>query len=280
MLNRGLMKLKGARRINLLASAFRFLLACLLLGPLPAHAAVVIGPWLEGDTTTNVDVLVECDSADAMSVDYGLTTNYGMSAGTSICWTNTKSPSDFIHRIKLPGLQPNVLYHYRLTGQGATPTDFNFATMAPTNLVAGITLEEAPPAVSNAVVAVANGRAVEKIDRVNRLEGLQFYAYIGATLGPQLLTLNTNGDVLIKAGVVPFADLPQAIQDAARTAVAGRLQVCRRATQTSGPFVMSGSQSPYVIDYILEEDEPIFALLRETDGWVRASYGYYEDDPD
>jgi hypothetical protein len=274
------MKLLGARRFNLLVFVFRILLACLFLSLLPARAAVVIGPWLEGDTTTNVDVLVECDSADAMAVDYGPTTNYGMSAVTSVCWTNIKSSSDFIHRIKLPGLQPNMLYHYRLAGQGAATTDLNFATMAPTNLVAGITLEEAPLAVSNAVAAVANGRAVEKINRVNRLEGQQFYAYIADTLGPQLLTLNANGDVLMNAGVVPFADLPQAIRDAARTAVAGRLEVCRRATQTSGPFVLSGSQSPYVIDYLLEEDEPIFALLRETDGWVRASYGYYEDDPD
>jgi hypothetical protein len=152
--------------------------------------------------------------------------------------------------------------------------------MPPTNLVAGITLAEAPGAVSNAVVAAANGRAIEKINRVRRFEGPQFYAYIADTLGPQLLTVNTNGDVLINASVVPFADLSPVIQAAARTAVAGRLQVCRQASQTGGPFVIANSQSPYVIDYILNEDEPVFGLLRETDGWVRASYGYYEDDPD
>jgi hypothetical protein len=130
------------------------------------------------------------------------------------------------------------------------------------------------------VVAAAHGRAIEKINRVRRLEGPQFYAYIADTLGPQLLTVNTNGDVLINARVTPFADLPQVIQQAARAAVAGRLQVCRQASQTGGPFVFANSQNPYVIDYILNEDEPVFGLLRETDGWVRASYGYYEDDPD
>jgi len=92
--------------------------------------------------------------------------------------------------------------------------------------------------------------------------------------------VNTNGEALINARVLPFSDLPQVIQEAARTAVAGRLQVCRQASQRGGPFVFANSQSPYVIDYILNEDEPVFALLRETDGWVRASYGYYEDDPD
>ncbi|MCX6927052.1 MAG: hypothetical protein NT154_28180, partial [Verrucomicrobia bacterium] len=249
------------------------------LGLLPAHAAVVIGPWLEGDTTTNVDVLVECDSAAVMTVNYGVTTNYGASAFTTVT-NSTGNGSDFIHRIKLTGLQSNMLYHYQLEGQGASAADFNFATMAPTYLVAGITLAEAPVTVSNAVMAVANGRAVEKINRVTRLEGQQFYAYIADTLGPQLLTVSINGGVLINARVAPFADLPQVIQEAAKTAVAGRLQVCRRATQTSGPFVLPNSQSPYVIDYMLNEDEPVFALLRETDGWVRASYGYYEDDPD
>jgi hypothetical protein len=167
-----------------------------------------------------------------------------------------------------------------LAGQGSSAADLNFATMAPTNLVTGITLAETPLAVSNAVVAAAGGRAVEKINRVARFEGPEFYAYIADTLGPQLLTVSPNGDVLINARVVPFADLPQIIQDASRTAVAGRLQVCRRASQTGGPFVLSNSQNPYVIDYIINEDEPVFALLRETDGWVRASYGYYEDDPD
>lgn len=245
-----------------------------------SRAAVIVGPWLEGDTTTNVDVLVECDSTAAMTVNYGPTTNYGAVATTSLCWTNPAAPSDFIHRVKLTGLQPGLVYHYQLAGQGAPAQDYEFATMRPTNLVTGITLAEAPAAVSNAVVGIAKGRAVEKINRVNRFEGPQFYAYIADTIGPQLLTLNTNGDVLINAGVMPFADLPAAIQQVARTAVAGRLEVCRQAAQTGGPFVFANSQSPYVIDYILNEEEPVFALVRETDGWVRATYGYYEDDPD
>src|ERR1035441_1190102 len=310
------MKCTIARHGALFALAVRPLMVWLLAGLLQADAAVIVGPWLEGDSTTNVDVLVECDSAADMTVNYGTTTNLGMSAATSNCWTNSGAASDFIHRITLTGLQPNAVYYYQLTGQGAAATDYNFAaiahtqrapltglqptavyyyqltgqgaaatdynfaTMPPTNLVAGITLAQAPGAVSNAVVAAASGRAVEKINRVSRLEGPQFYAYIADTLGPQLLTVNTNGDVLINAKVAPFADLPQAIQQAARAAVAGRLQVCRQASQMGGPFVLANSQSPYVVDYILNEDEPVFALLRETDGWVRATYGYYEDDPD
>jgi hypothetical protein len=250
------------------------------LGLLQARAAVVIGPWLERDMTANVDVLVECTTADAMTVNYGATTNYGMSATTTVCWTNANRTDDFIHRIKLTSLQPNTLYHYQLAGQGASAADCSLATMAPTNFLASLILADAPPAVSNAVVAVANGRAVERITRVNHSDGPQFYAHIADTLGPQLLTVNALGTVLLNAQVVPFASLPQVIQDAARAAVAGRLQVCRQASQTGAPFVVANSQSPYVIDYVLNEEEPVFVLMRETDGWVRACYGYYETDPD
>jgi hypothetical protein len=252
----------------------------LFLGLIQTRAAVIVGPWLEGDTTTNVEVLVECDSATALTVNYGATTSYGMSATTAVCWTNTNNGADFIHRIPLTGLQPNTVYHYRLAGQGAPAVDYEFATMAPTNLVASVTLAEVPAAVSNAVVGVAEGRAVKNINRVNHADGPQFYAYLADTLGPQLLTVGTNGAVLLNARVVPFVNLPQAIQDAARTAVAGRLQVCRQTSQIGAPFVVADSQNPYVIDYILNEEEPVFVLMRETDGWVRACYGYYEGDPD
>jgi hypothetical protein len=256
------------------------LATCLALCVLAARGAVVVGPWTEGDTTTNVDVLVECDSAAAMTVHYGTTTNYGMSAPTSACWTNSQSGADFIHRIHLNGLQPNTGYHFQMAGQDASTADFNFGTMPLTNLVATITLADAPQAVSNAVAAVASGRAVEKVNRVNHLEGQQFYAYIADTLGAQLLAVNAEGGVLVNASVVPFANLPPSTQAAARTAVAGRLQVCRQASQTGSFFVFPESTKPYVIDYIINEDEPVFALIRETDSWVRACYGYFEGDTD
>jgi hypothetical protein len=279
---RPLQLLNSLRRGNSTSRLFSLAIVALgmFLGLARADAAVIVGPWLEGDTTTNVDVLVECDSAAPMTVNYGITTNYGLSGTTSVCWTNPETAADFIHRIRLVGLETNTLYHYALAGQGAAAADYNFATMPPTTIVTSLMLVEAPAAVSNALVLAASGRAVEKINRVNHCEGPQFYAYIADTLGPQLLTVNTNGTVLLSAPVVPFAGLPQAIRDAARAAVAGRLQVCRQASQTAAPFAVADSQSPYVIDYILNEDEPVFVLMRETDGWVRACYGYYEGDPD
>ena len=252
----------------------------LALAMTTARAGIIAGPWLEGDATTNVDVLVECDSTAPVMVSYGLSTNYSATASTSGCWTNANVASDFIHRVRLPNLDANQTYHFHIPAAGASLPDMNFATMPATNLVAGIALASAPAAVSNAIAAAAGGRLVEKINRVNRFGGPQFYAYIADTLGPQLLVLDGSGAPLINARVTPFAGLPATIQAAARTAVAARMQVCRQAFQTAAPFVMPDSTAPYVVDYVIEEDEPVFALLRETDGWVRASYGYYEDDPD
>ena len=244
--------------------------------------AVIVGPWLEGENTTKVDVLVECESAAGMTVHYGTTTNYGMSAATSVCWTNPQASGDFIHRIKLKGLKPDRVYHCRLTGQGASRIDFSFETMPPpTNLLETITLASAPLAVRNAVATVASGREVERVNRMERFGILQFYVYIADTLGPQLLVVSANGETLINARVVPFANLPQFMKNVARTTVAGRLQVCRQSVRTRGPFELADSQSPYVFDYVIwdgEEDEPVYALVRETDGWVRNSYAYHENE--
>jgi hypothetical protein len=238
----------------------------MFVGLLPAQAAVIVGPWLEGDSTTNVDVIVECDSAASMTVNYGTTTNFGMSAATSSCWTNSNSAFDFIHRITLTGLQSNTNYHYQLAGQGAAAADYTFGT------VPGLAFADTPAAVQAAMTSVAQGRAVEKIERVMQFEGPEYRAYIADPLGPQLLTVDGNGQTIDNAVVIAFADLPEAVRNSARTAVAGRLQVCRKSLQRTA--------ASYLIDYTLNEEEPVYALILEAGGLVRAVYGYNEGDND
>ena len=259
------MKPSVARQGACLAFVAQALAAWIFQGLLHAHAAVIIGPWLEGDTTTNVDVLVECNSAAAMTVSYGLTTNYGSSAVTAV--TNaTGNGSNVIHRIKLAGLQSNALYHYQLAGQGPNSADYTFST------VPGLAFADTPAAVQAAMISVAQGRAVEKIERVMQLEGPEFRAYIAGPLGPQLLTVDGNGQTIDNAVVIAFADLPEAVRNSARTAVAGRLQVCRKSLQRT--------EASYLIDYTINEEEPVFALILEAGGLVRAVYGYNESDND
>ncbi len=99
-----------------------------LLDPVAAHAAVIFGPVLKGATDTNVYVLVECDSTDPMTVNYGLTSAYGQTATTSFMLSPTTGTN--VHRIKLSGLTPDTVYHYQMTGQGTTSPDLTFRTMA------------------------------------------------------------------------------------------------------------------------------------------------------
>jgi hypothetical protein len=257
------------RRTSVLACCAWVLAVSAGLGLLPVSAAVVVGPWLAGDGTTNVDVLVECDSAAAMTVSYGLGTSYGGSAVTTASYPATNGP-DVIQRIKLTGLQPNSTYHYRLSGQGAGPADYTLKT-GPDGK-AGVALAEVPSAVSNRVGSVANGRVIEKLERVAQLDGPHFLAWIADTLGPELLIVAENGGWIDQAVVVPFGDLPEVVRTAARSAVSGRLQVCRRS--------LYRAEATYVVDYIIQEEEPVYALIRGSDGWVRGSYGYLQDDPD
>ena len=102
-----------------------------LLAVPAAQATVVRGPMLQGATATNVYVLVECttNAASPMTVNFGTTAAYGSSAATLSAVVSSASPTTYVHRIKLTGLQPNTLYHYQLSGQSAPATDYSFRTL-------------------------------------------------------------------------------------------------------------------------------------------------------
>ncbi len=110
----------------------RILVAWMFLGLMQTYGTVVSGPMLQGASTSNIYVLAECTvgSSGTMTVNYG-TTNlpYGSSASTASTKSTSASPITYVHSIKLTGLQPNTLYHYQLTGQGLTPSDYTFRTL-------------------------------------------------------------------------------------------------------------------------------------------------------
>ena len=70
-------------------------------------------PYLQAVTTASVYVLVECSSNDTVTVNYGLTNTYGMTACTEIIALTSASPSTFVHKIKLKGLSSNTTYFYK-----------------------------------------------------------------------------------------------------------------------------------------------------------------------
>ena len=134
-----------------------------------------------------------------------------------------------------------------------------------------VTLAETPVAVRTTVLAVARGRRIEKINRVGRLEGLLYRAYIADRLGPELLAVDDGGKIVDDAVVIPFAEMPEAVRKSAQTGVAGKLQICRKSIHSP--------ETMYVIDYLVEDDEPVFALI-DGAGVVHAVFGYAEGDSD
>ncbi len=134
-----------------------------------------------------------------------------------------------------------------------------------------VTLTKTPPAVRAAIEAAAAGSRIQKINSGHRFEGRVYQVYLAATPGPRLLTVSPTGAILEDGAVIPFSEMPPAVQAAAREAVSAPWQVCRKS--------LTHPQPRYLIDYLIGKDEPVFAII-EADGFIRAVFGYADDDPD
>lgn len=93
------------------------LASCSLPPPPPPgpEAGLLATPYLQAVTDDSVFVLVERETADPVSVEYGLTESYGSLAATES--TEATGGGTFIHNVKLAGLAADTMYHYRLAGQ-------------------------------------------------------------------------------------------------------------------------------------------------------------------
>ena len=92
------------------------------------HASISMQPYLMGVTSNSVYVLVECSTTDPVTVNYGLTTSYGMTS-TDELYTATLGAT-YVHKIKLTGLSPDAVYHYQAV-QLATPSADSYFRTAP-----------------------------------------------------------------------------------------------------------------------------------------------------
>jgi hypothetical protein len=90
------------------------------------QANISMQPYLMGVTSNSVYVLVECSTIDPVTVNYGLTTSYGMTA-TDELYSTTLGPS-YVHKIKLTGLSPDTVYHFQAVQLTSTSTDSYFRT--------------------------------------------------------------------------------------------------------------------------------------------------------
>lgn len=86
---------------------------------------ILMTPYLQAPMTTQIQVVAECDATASINVDYGLTTSYGNNAITEKYEATTNGT--YAHSVRLIGLSPNTLYHYRVNGVTSSP-DATFRT--------------------------------------------------------------------------------------------------------------------------------------------------------
>ena len=89
-------------------------------------STLVMAPYLQAVTTKSIYVLVESSSADVLSVEYGVTKPYGSRASTESIEQTTDHT--FVHNVKLSGLSPNTVYHYRAVLASSASEDASFRT--------------------------------------------------------------------------------------------------------------------------------------------------------
>src|ERR1035437_911509 len=88
------------------------------------QANISMQPYLMGVTSNSVYVLVECSTTDPVTVNYGFTTSYGMTA-TDELYSTTVSLT-YVHKIRLTGLSPDTVYHFQAVQLTTTSTDSYF----------------------------------------------------------------------------------------------------------------------------------------------------------
>ncbi len=96
----------------------------------PGSGALPMAPYLQAVTANSVYVLVESDTTQPVTVEYGATTAYGSKAATGSTEPTDATPATHVHNVKLTGLKPNTTYNYRVTQGGASSANHTFVTAA------------------------------------------------------------------------------------------------------------------------------------------------------
>ena len=93
-----------------------------------SFSAMLMTPYLQAVQKDSIYVLVECDTREQVTVYFGADLKYGNSqAEESISETLLARPT-YVHKIKLKGLKPGALYHYRASQAGVYSEDHTFNT--------------------------------------------------------------------------------------------------------------------------------------------------------
>ncbi len=101
--------------------------ASIALATTQLHCGAALSqPYLQAVTTKSIYVLVESKSPGTTRVEYGPDTAYGAEASTESVEQTTDET--FVHNVRLDGLLPWTMYHYRAIQGSDTSADASFRT--------------------------------------------------------------------------------------------------------------------------------------------------------
>jgi len=89
---------------------------------------ILMPPYVQSVLPNSVYVLVETNTPDTVTVNYGLTPGFGLIAKTEFMLLTDNSPVTYVHRIKLNNLQTNTKYYYNATQGNSTSGEASFIT--------------------------------------------------------------------------------------------------------------------------------------------------------
>lgn len=85
-------------------------------------------PYVQAVLPNSAYILVETTTPDTVTVNYGVTPEYGLVAKTEFQLLTSNTPVTYVHRIKLANLQANTRYYYNVVQQNSTSTGASFMT--------------------------------------------------------------------------------------------------------------------------------------------------------
>jgi hypothetical protein len=101
-----------------------FTIILLLFCGLESYSSISMSPYLQAVTTNSIYVCVECSTADTVTVNYGTTTSFGLTAKTTLI--SITAGGTYVHKIKLINLTANTLYYYQAVQGSSSSTTSNF----------------------------------------------------------------------------------------------------------------------------------------------------------
>jgi 3',5'-cyclic AMP phosphodiesterase CpdA len=94
----------------------------------PSVASIIMSPYVMAVTKNSVYVLVETNTPDTVTVQYGFGTSYGFTAKSQSIDTTTASPKTYMHNVLLINLIPDTLYNYKAIHGSSISANSTFRT--------------------------------------------------------------------------------------------------------------------------------------------------------